>query len=261
MSESLEGSLNDTSHPPSWKSHAERLLQSLRDIVGASITLDPASGEVVEVSVLAEGNRPPKQIVRDVRSALRAEFQVEVDYRRISVAQKRSPGAPAAAEEAPRRPTLLTLPASRVLSEPAVTRMQFVGVTVSIEQSRAHARVELALGDRESMGEASGLNTRREVPRLVAEATLAAVSKFLDDGQSFMLADLEVLRFAGEEVVLVGVKLFRDRLEKPLTGSCVVANDLQQSIVYASLDSINRILGRLRYKEPVEFELRPTTIS
>ena len=250
--------MND-SRASTWKSQAEKLLLSLRDIIGANISLD-SQGEITEVSILAEGHRPPKQIVRDVRSALRAEYQVDLDYRKISVAQKSTPredGSTAREEQA----TVLSLPAARVLEQPSTVRLQFIGVTTTIDQNQCRVRVELALGEREAMGESVGTNSKRHVPRLVAEATLEAVGKFLDDTYNLSLSDLEVLRFSGEEVVLVGIKFFKDRAEKPLTGSCVATHDLQQSIVYATLDALNRILGRLQYKEPVEFELRPTIIS
>ena len=247
-----------------WVERAERLLLSLRDIAGVNIALTEDGGEISEVNVLAEGQRPPKQIVRDVRSALRAEFQIDLDYRKISVAQKRDPdpGEPAArpapVEKAP--PNVLVLPATRVDEEPAAVRLRFVGVTVGIDQSSCHARVELSLGDRETVGEASGANSRRQVSRLIAEASLGAIAKFLDDSYGLTLTDLDVLEFGGEDVVLVAIKFHKDRSEKTLTGSCVVSHDLQQSVVYATLDALNRILGRLRFREPVEYEIRPTSL-
>jgi len=272
-----EGSLNDSNPwkpPANWKVSAEKLILSLRDIVGASITLDPETQEITEVSILAEGNRPPKQIVRDVRSALRAEYQVDLDYRRISVAQKRGPGNLASPEpdasepeteptvrEPHGRPAVLSLPGSRVREEPASGRLAFRGVTVAIEEHHITVRVNLGLGERETQGEATGINSRFHAPRLVAEATLDAVGRFLEGPYRLALGDVQVVKLAADDVAVVSVRCFKDRMEMPLTGSAVVESDLQQGIVYATLDSLNRILGRLRYREPVEFELRPTTIS
>jgi hypothetical protein len=237
-----------------WKIQAEKLLQSLRDVAAVSIILD-TEGDVTEIEVLAEGQRPSKQMVRDIRSALRAEYQLEVDPSRIAVTQKPTMGAAAMDS-----PSVLSLPGASVVEEPAAVRIRFQGVTTAIDQNRCQVRVELALGDREAMGETAGTNSRSHIPRLVAEATLDAVSKFLDDSHELSLADINVAPFSGEEVVLVGVKFFKERGEKTLTGSCVVSHDLQQSIVYATLDALNRILGRLPYKEPIEFELRPTLV-
>lgn len=260
---SNEGSLSD-SNRNSWAAQAEKLLLSLRDIISVSITLDADGETVTEISVFAEGNRPPKQIVRDVRSALRAEFHMDIDYRKISVAQKRHSRDPRI-EPPPLsgsggRSPVLTLPASRIREEPVAARLEFNGVVVALEQNSVTIQVDLALGERGARGEASGSTSRRQIPRLVVEATLDAVSKFLDPEYDLALADLELLRFSGDEVVLVGIRFFKGRTEKTLTGSCLVAHDLHQAVVYATLDALNRILGRLRYKEPVEFELRPTTM-
>ena len=61
--------------------------------------------------------------------------------------------------------------------------------------------------------------------------------------------------------MLVMVKLYKDRSEKTLTGSAVVAQSLQQSVVYATLDALNRVLGRLQFREPIEYEVRPLSGS
>jgi len=55
------------------------------------------------------------------------------------------------------------------------------------------------------------------------------------------------------------VKLLGQRSEKTLVGSCTVEQDMAQSVVYATLAAVNRVLGGLRSREPVEYELRPTS--
>lgn len=242
-----------------WAQEAQKLLLSLRDIVGADIRLEDDGRSLAEINILAEGNRPPKQIVRDVRSALRAEYQVDVDYRKISVAQRRDMDAESTRGESP--PTVLTLPASLVEEEPLVTRLRFEGVTVAIEPMGCRVKVELSLEGREAVGEAHGANASRQLPLLVAEATLEALSKFVDPGATLSIADLKCIRLADEETVLVMVKLYKDRSEKTLTGSAVVAQSLQQSVVYATLDALNRVLGRLQFREPIEYEVRPMSGS
>ena len=111
------------------------------------------------------------------------------------------------------------------------------------------------------MGESTGASARSQVPPLVALATLEAASKFVDPCYSFVLDDIKVVGMGDEEVVVAAVKFFNDRAEKTLTGACVATHDLQQSVVYATLAALNRTLGRLRYREPVEYELRPTSVN
>lgn len=240
-----------------WVTEAQKLLLSLRDIVGADIILNDDEDAVAEINILAEGHRPPKQIVRDVRSALRAEYQVDVDYRKISVAQRRDPERDAQSEGGA---TILSLPAAQVDEEPTAARLSFEGVTVDVDQALCRVRVELSLGDREAVGEASGPNAPQQLLRLAAEAALAAIGKFLAPQASLVLAEVREVTLAGQPLVLVGVSFFKDRTGKVLTGTALVDHSLQQAVVCATLSALNRILGRLRFREPVEYRIRPTSM-
>jgi hypothetical protein len=251
--------VNEKSLGREWALEAEKLLLSLRDIAGADILLTEDGRGLAEINILAEGNRPPKQIVRDVRSALRAEYQVDVDYRKISVAQRRETGSDTA-YPGQAGPSVLSLPAAQVQEEPLATRLRFEGVSVNILPSACRVQVELSLDERQAVGESVGPNSARQLPLLVGEATLEALSKFLDTDCALSLADLRVLPLGDEEVVLALVRLHKDRSEKTLAGSAPVGSNLQQSVVYATLNALNRVLGRLRFREPVEYELRPTSM-
>src|SRR5881296_2922362 len=44
-------------------------------------------GEISEIHVLAQTDIPPKQVVRNIESALMAQLGVRIDHRKISVAQ------------------------------------------------------------------------------------------------------------------------------------------------------------------------------
>jgi len=236
-----------------WVVDAEALIRSLRNVTGVSIKTD--RGQIEEINILADGERSPKNIVRDVCSALKAEFRIDLDYRKISVAQKRE-SAPSVRVEPTEDGIIEILPAD----ESQETRLRFGGVTVSINQLRCHVQVELGLGGREAVGEAHGPNSRDQVPRLISEATLKAVERFLSDDYLLTLGHIELLEMGSDTIVVVNVHLMTDRKKTALSGSCVVDHDLQQSVVYATLDSLNRILGRLDVKEPVEYELRPTSL-
>src|SRR6476469_9113391 len=65
---------------------AENLLTSLEGILSARVVTTPL-GEVSEVPVLAQSGLQPKQLVRNIESALLAQLGLKVDHRKISVAQ------------------------------------------------------------------------------------------------------------------------------------------------------------------------------
>ena len=69
-----------------WKALTEKLPGVL------SVEFVTEGPVVREVHVLSDQSRSPKQIVRDIQSALLARFQLDLDHRIISVAQ--IPGLP-----------------------------------------------------------------------------------------------------------------------------------------------------------------------
>lgn len=75
----------------------EDLLSRLAGVLGVNVAVD-ADGRIREIHVLADPRLQPKQVVRNVESALRAGLGIDVDRRIISVAQLSgtdSKGAPA----------------------------------------------------------------------------------------------------------------------------------------------------------------------
>src|SRR5512134_3863258 len=79
--------------PSNIEARAERLLSALAGVVSAR-TIADEFGRLVEIHVLASPDLHPKQIVRNVESALSAGLGVVVDRRIISVAQLRPNAAP-----------------------------------------------------------------------------------------------------------------------------------------------------------------------
>lgn len=256
--------MNGRDEELSWIRDAEALLASLRGVRRVNIAVErpdtalpgaaDAPPEIAEIHILSDGERPPKQIVRDVRSALMAAHRVDVDYRKISIVQRR--------QDPPSDGTsnIIELVVGPEVAAPP-PRIRFGGVTVAQNALRCSVQVELALWEREIMGEAEGPVGRLQVPRLIAEATLRGLERLIADDYRLALGHLEIVNLGGDTIVLVCVKFIGGRRQQSLSGSCIVDHDLQQAVVYASLAALNRILGRLPIKEPVEYELRPTSVS
>ena len=61
---------------------AEELLSTLQDVVSARIVAD-ASGGVDSIHVLVMGTTTPKQVVRNIESALMAQLGMRIDHRKI----------------------------------------------------------------------------------------------------------------------------------------------------------------------------------
>jgi hypothetical protein len=141
----------------------------------------------------------------------------------------------------------------------ADARIRFVSANLFVSGLRTQAQVELAWRGVTRLGSATGASTRDNAERLVATATINALQPYLGDANALALQEVALVSLGRQEAVVVTVKLLEQRQEKTLTGSCTVEHDVQQSVVYATLDSVNRVLGGMAVREPVEYELRPAS--
>ena len=73
--------------PDPWgMKRVENLITGLTGVLSARVVVTPL-GEVSEVHVLTTSDIQPKQVVRNIESALMAQLGFKIDHRKISVAQ------------------------------------------------------------------------------------------------------------------------------------------------------------------------------
>lgn len=208
----------------------EAVIGQLRDVVSVKVVANQ-DGAIEEVHVLVSSERAPKQIVRDIESAVMAKLGVEIDHKKISVAQMGETGRPSLVRAA-------NVPAG------ALGRLRFVDVNISIEGPMAEARVRLARAAEIFEGCARGANTEHNHLRMIAMATLDAVCKSCPFDGVYVLEDIDrSVMLAGERVVVAYVNRVTSRSEEHLTGSALVRSDLWKAVVSASLDAVNRRAG------------------
>lgn len=182
------------------------------------------NGEVEELHVLATTERNAKQLVRDIQSALMARYHLDIDHRVISIAQIPQPAGPAQAEPA---------------SQP-----RLVCKEVSTATSRDQTRIEITLSYRDELfcGQATGSSNPHSRHRLVCQAVLDAVHRFINDEAAFSLVDIRLVDMSGHTVALVSVAMRQSRREELLLGAAYDDDDVSMAITKATLDAINRRL-------------------
>ena len=212
---------------------AQRLLSALGGIVSARAVTDD-SGRLAEIHVLASPEFHPKQIVRNIESALSAGLGVLVDRRIISVAQLRSdattpflakPKAPAPSRPEPKQPR-------------RVVYVQYDAKASAPLDSRC--RVVLLRGDEELVGSASGVNT----PQGRADAAARAVLAALQSGGTLREVGLEgtaLIQAHGKTYVLVSARLISARQTRVLTGIATLNRSPEEAAIFAALQATNRI--------------------
>ena len=235
----------------SWTTDAEIGIRGLTDVEDAKILVE--GGEIREVHVISGSRKPAKLIVKDVVGLIWTRYNRRIDHRIVGVVRVRAQGNGAPKFEA-----------QPVLEDPApvlvgASRIRFGSVNLYMDGARAQAQVELRWKGVLRMGSASGWCSRDGAHRLVAAATLAALQESLDDDVALGVEGVDVVRLGGHEVAIVGLALLTHRQEKLLAGCCTVGRDLPQAVVLASLSALNRVIGGLKTKEPIEYILRPAS--
>lgn len=209
----------------------EGVIGQLRDVESAKVVTNH-NGAIEEVHVLVSAGRAPKQIVRDIESAVMAKLGLEIDHKKISVAQIEEPG--------PRR-LVRGAPAIRSAE---IGRLRFVDVNISIDGPMAEARVRLSRDTGIFEGSSRGANTEHNHLRMIAQATLDAVSQSSPLDGVYALEDIDrSVMLAGERVVVAYVNRVTSRGEEHLTGSALIRSDVWKAVVSASLDAVNRRAG------------------
>ncbi len=196
----------------------ESVVCRLKGIIAVSVVPD-GNGGVSEVHVLAGSSRSPKQVVRDVESAVMARLGVTIDHKKISVAQ---------------------------VEDGAVrydhSRLKFSDVSIAFNGSRTEATVRLTKDAIVFSGTASGTNSPNGQMKLIAGATLQAIEESGLADASLVLEDVCEVALGGKRVATVLVSLAGDRGEEYLAGSAVMKQDVWKGVVNATLDAVNRRL-------------------
>lgn len=204
----------------------EQAIKQIKSVIAARINVN-SQGEIEEVHILASSGRAPKQIVRDVESILVAQFDLQIDHKKISVAQVEDDEDGTFA---------------RVES----TRPKLAGVTLRTVNGMAEVKVELLTGDKIIEGIAQGPSSAHNKLRLFVEATLKALSPLTLDKFLFVTEDVEITQLAKHQIALVSITLITSAGEQSLTGCALVRNDDREAVVKATLDAVNRKLRFLR---------------
>jgi hypothetical protein len=218
---------------------AEELIASLQDVVSVRITATE-SGSVDTIHVLVSGETAPKQVVRNIESALMAQLGLRVDHRKISIAATtRRNTTP------PMTPTVPTV-AVEAASLPSVGRPVYFE-DVEVRGSRARGvtcKVTLRIGGEQFIGEAEeGLQSDRSRVDTAARAALVALGSASPMSGLFSLEGVRVIPAFDREFAFAAVQARQGRDQVLLTGSCEIRDSVETAAVLAVLDATNRWMG------------------
>jgi len=224
---------------------AEALVARIPGVSSCRIKADDG-GQIAEVHVVAASGKAPKFIARDVESALKAGLNLDVDYKKIGVVM---------VEDAPDPPSP-TPPLEEFPILEHASRFAFSRVNVVSSREGLRAEVELTRDSMHVFGSSQSDNPATTVWSVVADATLRAVSESLDEPTRLCLGGVLKMPLGGGEAVVVRVDVVGTRHSKSLAGCALVSGDDNQSVVFATLDAVNRLIGKLEFKTSVEYKIK-----
>ena len=128
-------------------------------------------GKISEIHVLTTGEIQPKQVVRNVESALMAQLDLKVDHRKISVAQTADVRS---IEE-------LQTEAEKELARHRAVIFRHMEVRPGQKPHRIEIVVRLRKRDREAESTELGMDTPKNRVETAARATAAALEQLYDD--------------------------------------------------------------------------------
>lgn len=207
---------------------AENLLTSLEGILSARVVTTPL-GEVSEVHVLAQAGLQPKQLVRNIESALLAQLGLKVDHRRISIAQT-----------ADVRPIdVVEQNAVRERANHRAVLFEKCTVAPARRPHRINIQVSLTLDGQTETAEEESSDTPRSRVEAAAKAAITVLDKLLGDN-SIALEGAKIVDAFDREFVFVAVQGLGGRDTLLLTGTAQIKESAERSAVFAVLDATNR---------------------
>ncbi|MDR7857603.1 hypothetical protein [Tissierella sp.] len=198
----------------------EQTIEKLDSVVTCKIILGENEA-FNEIHIVSNGGRSAKQLVRDIQSVLIATYNIQIDHKKISIAEIQ--------DDSLKR---------------AESRLKIV--SVSHEKNGQRATVKVSLDNHRDIFENSinGINTSRNIDRMLVDITLKTVEDAYGYEDAFILEDIKTVNVSTEQVVIVIIMAVHNGSEQRICGSSLVGSDYKEAVVEASLDAINRYVSK-----------------
>ncbi len=216
-------------------SEIEALIRRLPTVLRCHVAVNEW-GAVEEIHVLTTLDRAPKQIVRDVESALLAQWDLRIDHKKISVAQ--------IVDDGPMEPFPRLIVAEFRMD---LDTIHHVGHSfVRLQPSND--------GSTDYEGQWRGHYVPSQYHNMMAWATVDALNQIPELREPLVLAALETMSLAGTTVVVVALSYVSSRRrEEILVGAARERREGGHgAAVRAVLDAINRRLSEIQRPKPIK---------
>ncbi len=214
------------------KSEMDRLFSSLGGVLAARAVFND-DDEIVEIHILSDLTKSPKQLSRDIQSAAMAAFGMNIDYKLISIAQVDS----------------------EVVGKPAAQvnpRLSIGKILIGLESQSLEATVTLHYGDKFYEGTSRGPLAARSRVSATAAAAIQALKKYFGPNINISLIEYQLQTIAGNDCYTVAVSWsdgVRESTRYGIAPLCGPESEVK-AIVRAILSAVNRAVTFCETKVP-----------
>ena len=193
----------------------EYFLNDIKSVLSSKVIVD-SNNEISEIHVLSDNSRHSKQIARDIRTALLSKFNVDIDYKIISVAQ-----------------------IDKNLSFNADCRLLYEGYIIETTSDKIKIKTKLTWDGKEFIGEAEGIKSEKQSLVVAAKSTLDAIGQAVNY-DCFIIEDIQYAKIAGEKALIIAVNQINNGKENISVGASIIENNQIDAVIKATLNAINR---------------------
>lgn len=193
----------------------EELISRVPGVKAVKVVGD--AGNLQEIHVITTSDKSPKQLVRDIETVVLASTGIRLDRKIISIAQVESE-----------------------LKTQKILPYQLSNIKIEhVDERNVRVSVTVEHGEEEFYGEFSGAKTTRNIPRLVGNAVLNAISEVHDFALSF--DDIAEVYFVGKKFVLVHITKHYNNVEESVIGTAANEGNFEKAVAEAVLDAFRRL--------------------
>lgn len=173
--------------------------------------------KIVEIHVVANDEKTPKQIVRDIETVLFASLGIKIDRKIISIAQLDSQ-----------------------IETSKIVPYKLENIEVSDKGRNIEVSVEIVHGNEKYSGSFSGPKTKKNVPIVIGNAILNALESVHDFAIS--IDDVAEIMLAGKTFIVSHLSKEYNSIEESIIGASEIKNDNRyKAIAESVLDAFRRI--------------------
>ena len=196
---------------------------------------------IKEIHIITNQSTSPKKIIRDIESLLLAKYNIEVDYRKISIAQVKDD------EISSEQMTDESKP---------LKRLKISDVKISSNGNHVEVVVDLESDGKVFSSKIFGIDWEKNHEYLVAKAALEGINSFLEGLGFLQIDEIKQIELESEKkLVVVSIDLFDSEGKENLVGSTMINGDFHHALIRAILSgksqNINKGELKIRSVKPL----------